>query len=364
MVRVVPRRCARGAGRDDPVLNGGGIPHSRPWITSEDLDRVAAVLRGGMIAQGALVARLEADVCRELGARGGVATASGTAALVLALRTLAVASGAEVVLPTYVCRSVLDAVLTVGASPVLCDVGHGYVLTPETVRPHLTPRTAAIIAVHIFGLPADVAALARLGVPVIEDACQAFGVRTGGRALGTSGLMGVFSFHATKCLTTGEGGMVVTNDERLLARARALRDGGLDGRVAAPMSDLQAALGLSQLHRYDQFITRRDVLRARYRAALPRCAPVVGDPAGAEGFFRLPLRVAPPVDALRASLAARGVQSRRGVDALLHRDRGLSDGDFPTAVRLFDETLSLPFYPALSAAECDAVIAALEAAPA
>lgn len=343
------------------------IPHSRPWITADDRAAVEAALQDGMIAQGRRVAAFEEAVAEALGAGGAVATSSGTAALVLGLKALGVGTGAEVVLPTYVCRSVLEAVTTVGAAPVLCDVGAGWVMTPDDVAAVLSRRTAAIVVVHTFGRVADVPGFVALGVPIIEDACQAFGARLAGRPVGALADLGVCSFHATKCLTTGEGGMLVGRTPALLARARALRDEH-PARVPAPMSDLQAALGLSQLARYGAFLDRRLAIARRYLealATLPVGLPVRG--ADEALFFRFPVRVAGDVDALIPRFEATGVQVRRGVDALLHRPLGMDAGRFAGAERLFATTLSLPLYPALSDDEAAAVVAAcrtiLEVAP-
>jgi perosamine synthetase len=219
------------------------ISHSKPWITEEDQHAVNTVLRSGMIAQGAMATEFENSVSTYLDVKAGVATASGTSALVLGLKALDISRDSEVIVPSYVCQNVLEAVITVGAVPVICDVGRDWVVTIKEIEPLITKHTAAIIAVHIFGLASDVSAIQSFGIPVIEDACQAFGLKVNGVPAGGLGDIGLLSFHATKCLTTAEGGMLVSNNSDLISRAKRLRDGDVPVgvRVPAPFSDVQAA---------------------------------------------------------------------------------------------------------------------------
>ena len=333
------------------------IPHSRPWITPEDAASVQQVLAEGMIARGALEARFEQEVGARLGTLPGVASTSGAAALLLALLTLGVSTGDEVLMPTYVCGSVRDAVCAVGATPVLCDVGPAGTLTVDTVAPRLTPRSRAIIAVHIFGHPCAVGPLADLGLPVIEDACQAFGLTIDQRPAGSLGTVGVLSFHATKCLTTGEGGMLVTRDTAVAARARTLSEGLASGLRG--LSDLQASLGLAQLARYEAMLARRATIATRYDESLGLRAPVPEAATQAPFRFRYGLALKGGLEAWREPFAARGIQVRRGVDALLHRLEGESDAGFPGAAALFASTVSVPLYPGLTEDEVNRLCVAL-----
>lgn len=332
-------------------------------MTRADQRAVAAALASGALAQGDRVARFESAVAQHVGAIGGCATASGSAALCLALQALRLPATAEIVLPTYVCRSVLNAVWACGLEPVLCDVESDGCLSVDTVRRVLGPRTAAVIAVHIFGVRADVPALARLGLPIIEDACQRF--PPAGEAAGPA-CVRVFSFHATKCLTTGEGGMVVTSDTELLGRLHELREGSVarGPRIAAPLSDMQAALGLSQLARYSRVLARRRALAERYFQALAGTATrLPEDLKDRSIFFRFPVRAVQPFESLRLAFSRRGVQVRRGVDALLHQTTtGLPKRtEYRGAEAMYAEVVSLPLYPALRDAEQQHVIMAVQA---
>lgn len=340
------------------------IPHSSPEISQTDINHVSHVLTSGMIAQGSVVREFEEAVGSYIGVPHAVATSSGTAALVLALRALEIGPGQEVIIPTYVCRSVLEAVLSVGAEPRLCDVDDDWTISANSAAAQRSIATAAIIVPYIFGITKDLAALQSIGVPLIEDCCQSFGAMTPRGRTGSFGLISFFSFHATKCLTTGEGGMSCTGDAELGRRMLELRDGAagaLRGRVPCAMSDLQAALGLSQLRRYDSFLARRRTLADVYFEALTP-EPSVTAPELTRGrsiHFRFPVRVAADIDKWIRAFATSQIAVRRGVDDLLHRQLALPDAGFPSAVRLFDTTLSLPIYPALTDAQQAHIVARL-----
>jgi UDP-4-amino-4-deoxy-L-arabinose-oxoglutarate aminotransferase len=234
-----------------------------------------------------------------------------------------------------------------GAAPRLCDVGDDWCVTAESVNAAMTPRTRAVIVVHTFGVPVSEEVARRSDVPVIDDCCQAIGLPR------APGAVCVVSFHATKMLTTGEGGMALTADRVLADRMRADASERRD-----QLSDVQAALGRSQLRRYPAFLARRRELAERYSRALASLPIALPSLAGGSLFFRFPIRTSGDFDQMRAEFAAHGVHVRRGVDTLLHRSAGIEASRFPNAERLFRETLSIPLYPALSDAEADRVIAA------
>ena len=216
------RRCVLGFIIGSLVGRPSVIKHSAPWLTDDDLDAVRATLATGMIACGPQVELFQQAVATAQRARGAVLTGSGTAALSLGLRALDVGPSDEVVLPSYVCASVADAVRAVGASVILADVDpDSWLMTPGTVAPRISPATKAIILVHLFGISANDAGFERFGVPVIDDYCQAFGKPVSPPAGSRDGRLAVFSFHATKCLTTGEGGAITSDDQSLLAPSAA-----------------------------------------------------------------------------------------------------------------------------------------------
>jgi dTDP-4-amino-4,6-dideoxygalactose transaminase len=265
-----------------------------------------------------------------------------------------------------VCIAPVHAVEQVGATPRLADVDPDtYNLDPGDVRRRCTRRTRAIIVPHLFGLPADLDAVLRLGVPVIEDCAQAFGATYRDRPVGSFGTISILSFYATKLLTTGEGGMLLSRDRRLLARARDRRDYD-ERRHHAPrfnykLTDFQAALGRSQLRRLPRMLSRRHALAARYRrgwAALPVRLPVP-DGIRTHAYHRFVLSCPRTATEIAKRLASHGVVARPPVFRPIHLTLGLTG--FPGSAQAYRHALSVPIYPTLTRAEAQVVIGALQA---
>lgn len=341
------------------------IPHSRPTLGEEDHHALAEVLRSGFIAQGAEVAAFEQEMAETLGVRGGVATSSGTAALHLALLALNVGEGDEVLLPTYACSAVLHAVRAVRAVPRLVDADPAsFNMDVGAARKACSPRTKALVVVHSFGLPAELEALRGLGLPLIEDAAQALGARYQNRPVGSVGEAAVLSFYATKLITTGEGGMILSNDERLLAVGRDLR--GYDEkesdrlRFNYKMTDLQAALGLAQLKRLPRFLARREAIACFYRERLQPFSVQLplAPPDRARIYYRYVVKGPRAADHYLEKFQTLGVQARRPVFRPLHRYLGLEG--FPGADEAWAKAVSLPLYPSLSDGDAERVLEAAE----
>lgn len=319
------------------------ITHSKPTLTSKDKDSLLKVIQSNMIARGDKVSEFENRVADYLGLKGGVATSSGTAALFLSLKALGIGKGDEVVLPTYVCYTVLASVEKTGAVPVLCDVGDDWLLNHETVESCINSKTKAIIAPHIGGIAIDIKPLVKLGIPIIEDLAQAFGAEINNRKVGTFGEVAVCSFKAIKCLTTGEGGMILSNDNSILKKIRPVQ-------IFSPISDLQAALGISQLEQYDSFLHRRQEIADVYFRTFDKfsdiCMPLALRKRSM--FFRFPLRVPLPFEMLKVEFEKKGIAIRQFIDFLLHRILKQPSEDFPNAEKYFKETISIPIYPSLN----------------
>lgn len=336
------------------------IVHSRSTLSEADAQAVARVVRSGWIAQGHEVEAFERELAAFVGQRDAVAVGSGSAALHLGLLALGVGPGADVIIPTYVCDALHHAVSHTGATAVLAGADAGTLsLDPDDVKRRLTARTKAIILPHAFGLAAGAEAFIAMGVPVIEDCAQAIGALDAGRPVGSRGALAVFSFYATKMLTTGEGGMVAGGDPAFLARVRDLREyderTDLSPRFNYKLTDLQAALGRSQLGRLPEFIGRRRAIAERYRQALAEtaCALPPDAAGGRHVYHRFVLGVEPPLPPLLERLEARGVQCRRPVFRPIHRALGW--GPYPDADRLWDRSLSIPCYPSLTDADVQRV---------
>jgi dTDP-4-amino-4,6-dideoxygalactose transaminase len=343
------------------------IHHSRPWIGEEDTATVAATLQTGHLASGEQVRRFEAELARTVGQGYGVATCSGTAALHLALLALGVGEGDEVILPSYVCTAVLNAVHHARATPVLCDVddetGN---LDPADARRRFTKRTKAVIVVHLFGHPADLGWVQESDVPVIEDCAQALGACWQGRPVGSVGTVSAFSFYATKVISTGEGGMACSSSPEIVARMRDLRDydnrQSYQVRYNYKMSDLQASLGIAQLARLPAALARRRALADRYDAALSDLGLHL--PARRNGcepiFYRYVVRTS-HMERLLPEFATRSVECKRPVFRALHHYLNGSAPPLLRSDRIYAQALSLPLYPALADEEADRVMEAARA---
>ena len=341
------------------------IPHSRPFLDDEETRAPLNVLTSGQLAQGPQVENFEEELGSFHGLLPGVATSSGTTALHLALLSLGVGPGDEVLLPSYVCSAPLHAVYHSGATPILVDVDptNGNI-DPEDLQKRLTAKSKAIIVIHLFGLPANVREISALGLPVIEDCAQALGAELASRKVGTFGRVAICSFYATKIITTGEGGMLLSSDPDLLARSRDLRDydrkKDFNPRFNYKMTDLQAALGSSQLQKLERFLSRRQELAGVYNeqlATLP-CTP----PPSPEGriFYRYVVSVEEDVEALIQKLLHLGIEVARPVYRPLHRYFDLKE--YPGAEMAWKSHLSLPIHPSLTSQDVQRVCQALESA--
>lgn len=337
------------------------IEHSRPWINKKDRDAVDRVLKTGNISKGDITNSFENKIAQFIGVDFAISLQSGTAALILALNTLNITEGDEVILPSYVCHNVLNSVSSLGAVGILCDVNEYGVITLETVSKVMSKRVKAIIAVHIYGHPCDISDLSKLGLPIIEDACQSFGMSCNGVMAGKMGDIGVLSFHATKCLTTGEGGMLVTNNKKLASVANSLTNFNVANipRITGSITDIQAALGLSQLARYSEFYEKRTNLNKKFTFIARELGIKIGTDINSTLPFRFTVRTMSSIEPLIEKFLEKGIIVRRGVDELLHRTMGLDDQKFPNSVELFETNLSIPFYPALEEHEIERVAESL-----
>jgi dTDP-4-amino-4,6-dideoxygalactose transaminase len=367
------------------------IPVMRPLLGEEEAQAVADVVRSGWVAQGPRVAEFEKEFAASVGAAHGVATSSCTTALHLALYVLGIGPGDEVIVPSLSFIASTNAVRYCGAVPVFADVdpltGN---ITADTVSAVITARTRAVMVVHQAGVPADVPAIrAACGeIPLVEDAACAAGSTLGGRPVGHGALMAAWSFHPRKLITTGEGGMITTDDAERAARLRRLREHGMSvsaadrhasGRNTVEeygetafnyrLTDMQAAMGLVQLRRLPAIVAHRRERADRYRALLaPLGLRTVCDPEGGTSnvqsfWVELP-DAAPPVSEVLAALSQAGVSARRGIMAahLEPAYAGHPHGPLPVTEHLTARTLILPLHHDLTDADQDVVVAALAAA--
>lgn len=294
--------------------------------------------------------------------RYAASTSSGTAALHLGLLALGVGSGHEVMVPSYTCAAVLQAIQHAGARPRLLDIDEGSMnVTGPIVRRHLTKRTKAIIVTHTFGFPAPVDELLAVGIPVIEDCALALGSTHDGRPVGSMGKLSVFSMYATKVICAGEGGMVCANDGGIIRAVRDLNrpDRREDWRCRYnyKLSDLAAGLALEQIRRLPSLIARRRAIAVRYIEAFKDCGVEFQQPVpkGEPNYYRFVVRTSRAASVIARAHQA-GIWCDRPVFRPMHRYFDpAARGHFPATEAVFRSTVSIPIYPALSDQEVDRI---------
>lgn len=352
------------------------IPISKPFLGEAEKQAVLAVLDSGMLVQGPQVARLEERFAAVCGVKHAVATSSGTTALHLALAANGIGPGDEVITVAFTFIATVNAILLVGARPVFVDVqAETFNIDPEQIEAAITARTRAILLVHLYGQPCDMGPIMALaekhGLKVIEDACQAVGAADHGRPVGSFGT-GMFSLYATKNITSGEGGVVTTDDDAVAQRCRLLRQHGMQRRYYHEMlgynyrlSDLHAAIGVAQMDRLAEFTARRRAnaacLNARLRTVItPRARPDC-DPVWHQYTVRVP--AGRDRDAVIQQLTAAGVGTGVFYPVPAHQQgylrAQLGDCHLPVTEQLAQEVISLPVHPHLSPADLDQIVAAV-----
>ncbi len=377
------------------------IPFARPSMGPEEEAGVLEVLRSGWLTTGPVTARFEQAFARATAMPHALALNSATAGLHLALEALGVAPGTRVITTPYTFTATAEVVRYLGADPLFVDVEDRTAnIDPDLVAAALDSaarqgqRVTAVMPVHVggraCGMEAIAATAARHGVPVVEDSAHAFPVVHRGRMLGTWGDVGVYSLYATKAITTGEGGMVVTRRDDIARRIRVMRLHGIDrdvwNRYTAAnaswqydvveagykynLTDLAAAIGLAQLAKADAFLDRRRSVARAYAAGLAACDFLdLPEDATDHGWHLFTVRLR----AGRLSIDRDrfiGELQQRGIGTSVHfiplhlmsywRSRyGLKPGDFPVALRFYQSAISLPIYPSLTEEETARVIAAV-----
>ncbi len=340
------------------------IFHNHPTLEPSDEKAVQKALKSGWVAQGNVSRAFEQRLSVLLHRKYARATSSGTAALHLALLALKIKPGEEVILPTYACTALLNAVSYVGAKPKLADIDERNLgLSKRTVKKLISRRTRAVILNHTFGFPADIAGIRSFGIPVIEDCAQGLGSEVKGKALGSSGNLTVCSFYATKMITSGYGGMVLTDDP---AYARALQDltrydqrSDYKVRYNYSLSDMAAALGLNQLQRLNRFLAKRRTIANRYQKALATSEFFFWSGTNTEkpNFYRFVAGSTKPYSEYVKYFRRRKIQviSPLAPYQLLHRYLGLNPRPYPVAEYISRTLISLPIYPSLKREEIDRV---------
>ncbi|MFH1073226.1 MAG: DegT/DnrJ/EryC1/StrS family aminotransferase [Nanoarchaeota archaeon] len=340
------------------------ISHSRPCISDEDISKVAEVVASGRLADSSQVGLFEKELSAYIGQKGGIATNSGTNALHLALSSIPFNHGSEAIIPSYVCIAVLNAVICAGLHPVMVDIAErGFNISLEDIEKKLNRRTRAIIVPHMLGDPVEtIDEIVALGVPVIEDCALSVGATRFGKKLGSYSDTSIFSFYATKMLATGQGGMVLSRSARTLEDIRDMMvyDNRKSYRKSYNfrMTDMQAALGRSQLARLDDFIGRRRKIASQYHYAAKGRVELPYRPSESV-FFRYVMLVDDP-DSFIKEMLSQGIDCRRPVFKPLHQYFHLPADEFPNTERMYSRSVSIPLYPALKDEEVEHIVRVLQ----
>jgi perosamine synthetase len=380
-----------------PAIAGGTpirtrpLPYGRHQLEDGDVAAVVEALRSGTLTGGAAIADFEHALAARCKVEHAVVVANGSVALDLAVLSLGVGPGDDVITTPLTFVATANAVLRLGATPVFADIGDDRCLDPASVALAVTPRTKAVITVDYGGLPSDIPALRAAlprALPVIADSAHSLGASLGARPVGSLADITTLSFHPVKQMTTGEGGACLTNDGDIAARIRSLRNHGMTSTAEERsgalwkydvtmlgdnhrITSFQAALGSSQLRRLDQVVAERSEIADRYDALLADI-PGVGlppRPAGRRSAWHIyPVEIDPDAfgcerDVVIDALRAEGIEATLHYPAVhllsLYLGRGGAPAMAPRAERLCERLVTLPLFPAMTASDQDDVVIAL-----
>jgi perosamine synthetase len=342
------------------------IQHNKLTFNKKEEIAVQKIVRSGYWAGGNEVIKLENQICRETKRKYAFGVASGLSALRISLLSLGVDKNSEVIVPAYSCVALANAVLACGAKPIAVDVIHDdWNIDPQKVAQAIGPKTKAIIAINTFGLPAQFQELTKLKIPIIEDCAHALGSTSDGFIFGNSGIISITSFYATKLIGGGEGGAIFTDDEKIAKFVEDYRDytdkepSGF--RLNEKMSNIDAALSLSQLKRLNTFISRRQNTADIYESELKKIKQSIPN-------FNIPLNTSRiwyrytihlknvPADKLIKELKSNGISSAKPVEFWL-KNSDLKK--YPNSAFASQFLVSIPIYPTLTRKEKFKVILAI-----
>lgn len=348
------------------------IPIARPFLSEEEVEAVTEVLRSGILARGPRVKEFEERFAKYIGRKHAIATSSGTSALHISNLLMGISGNSEVIIPPITFFATASTVLFCGGRPVFADVDpETYTLDPVSVERRVTSATRAILPVDLYGQTADYDAIQRIAdknnLKIIEDACQAHGAEFNRKMAGSFGDISSFSFYATKNMTTGEGGIVLTDDDQIAERVMLLREHGEDTHYNHVllgynyrMTEISAAIGIVQLRKIDEMVRRRQENARMLTEELENVkgleTPVTGK-GRVHSFYQYIIRVnkKSPVsrEKLMEHLQKKGIGSRPSYPIPLYEQPVLKNlritGQCPEAERLLPQLLELPVHPHVKA---------------
>jgi perosamine synthetase len=356
------------------------IPISKPVIGEEEKKAVMDVLDSGMLAQGPKTKEFEEKFAAYCGAKHGIAVNSGTAAIHSALYAAGVRAGDEVITSPFTFVASANPIIMQGAKPVFADIKEGtFNIDPEKIKEKITSKTKAIVAIDLYGQIYDSKAIREIAenhnLKVVEDACQAVGAELDGKKAGVIGDLGCFSFYATKNMLTGEGGMIVTNNDEYAELCRRFRHHGQSEKTRYEyfdlgynyrMTDIAAAIGLEQLKKIEGFTEKRIENAKKLTEGLKKIngitVPIIKE--GAKHVFHQYTIKAEKRDELMNFLKSKDIGCGVYYPKPLHMHpffmkMGYKEGDFPVAEKISKEVLSLPVHPSVTENDINAIISAV-----
>ncbi len=361
---------------------------SRPDITEQEIEAVCDVLRGPNLSLGPKLGEFEQAFARYIGTKRAVAVNSGTSGLFLCMLALGIKSGDEVITTPFTFISTVTSIMMAGARPVFVDIDPVSLnIDPAKIESAITDKTKAILPVEIFGNPAGFDKICRIAqkhnLPVIEDSCEALGSVLNGKKVGTFGKMSVFGFYPNKQITTGEGGMILTDDDSLADLCVSLRNqgrskaGGWFGHERLGynfrLSDINCALGIVQLSRIEQIKAKRKQVAKWYQEMLTDEDRIIvpAEPADCDmSWFVFVVRLADNFsreqrDRILERMRERSIQVSNyfppvHLQPFMARQYGYKEGDFPVTERVCKSTIALPFYNNLTRDQVAVVCKALK----
>ena len=348
---------------------------SSPNVGRAEIRSVKRVLKSGNLAQGKRVSQFENEFSRFVGDRPSVAVNSGTSGLHLALLSLGIGSGDEVIVPSFTFAASANSICLTGAKPVFVDVDpNTYNIDPDCILNAVTPRTKAIMVVHLYGNPANMFQIKKIandhGLMIIEDAAQAHLASIDGEPVGTFGDAAIFSFYPTKNMTTGEGGMIVLKDSSSERTCRLLRNQGMIERYQNElvgfnlrMTEISAAIGIEQLKRLEEWTEKRIQIASFYSERIENFIVPVVSPGHRHVFHQYTIKIKDQRDKVAKFLTEKGVSNAVYYPTPVHELKAFGlTLDLPNTNLISKQVLSLPMHPKLKRSEINRVISAVNRA--
>lgn len=332
------------------------VPHFRESINSDDKIALSLAMEQDIFDKGKNIQAFEKQFANWVGCyEQGIAVSNANEAILLALKVIGTNSNDEIILPSYASETLYLAVMRSGARPVICDVGPNWVVEPANIEGLINANTKAILVPHAYGIFADVKGFKRYNVTIIEICSEAIGDKEIDKIEGD---FAVFSFGLTECLTTIEGGMLLIQNKEWSLKARQIRD----EKMVFLFTDVQAALGISQLNRYGFFLERRRKIAGKYLAGICMISQrLINFEAKARSMYLgIPIRITGGINKYKSRFEEKGIRISRGIDNLNHRLVSSPDEKFPISVDLFNNTITLPIYPSLTDEELDICLTSIE----